>query len=41
MYIINQCDWEHPVLRVEAKLYHDLKIALDNAMMLLKEHFNK
>ncbi|WP_097027338.1 hypothetical protein [Clostridium peptidivorans] len=41
VYIINQCDWEHPVLRAEAKSYHDLKIALDNAMILLKEHYNK
>ena len=41
VYIIHQYDWEHPLFKNEAQTYSDLKIALDNAMIILRTRYNK
>lgn len=36
VFVIQQCNWENPLLRLEAHSYKELKDSLDNAMDLIK-----
>lgn len=37
VYVIKNCDWEKPVLKIQSDSYVDLKASLDQAMSLIRE----